>query len=125
LSLSAVEKRGLSPAVFEGPWDRLSQPRTRDSGAGRDEALIERLRCPHREDGRQERDLDQAVGRVAPWLRLQRESVPQPEHTTTAGQQSCAKRTGGSSTMHHAHMDWSAVVTALAVLGIITFLFLY
>ena len=35
------------------------------------------------------------------------------------------QRTGGSSTMPYEHMDWSAVVTALAVLGVITFLFLH
>jgi len=35
------------------------------------------------------------------------------------------QRTGGSRTMHHEHVDWSAVVTAVAVLGIITFLFLH
>ena len=35
------------------------------------------------------------------------------------------QRTGGSRTMHHEHLDWSVVVTALAVLGILTFLFLH
>jgi len=34
-------------------------------------------------------------------------------------------RTGGSGTMHKDHVDWSVVVTALAVLGILTFLFLH
>jgi hypothetical protein len=35
------------------------------------------------------------------------------------------QRTGGSRTMHNTHIDWSAVVTALAVMSIITFLFLH
>ena len=35
------------------------------------------------------------------------------------------QKTRGSSTMHNTPMDWSAVVTALAVLSIIIFLFLH
>jgi hypothetical protein len=35
------------------------------------------------------------------------------------------QRMGGSSTMHNEHIDWSAVVMALAVMSIIIFLFLH
>jgi hypothetical protein len=35
------------------------------------------------------------------------------------------QRTGGSRPMHNTHIDWNTVVTALAMLGIITFLFLH
>jgi hypothetical protein len=91
--------------------------------AGRPPAL--RLRRHHRADYRQGCARAPAVGwrshggggsvraRLSLGTLRLRDSVGAPQ------------RTGGSRTMPYEHMDWGAIITALAVLGILTFLYLH